>query len=201
MSPKTFIFIGRSGCGKGTQAKVLHKQIEEMDPDKKKILYLETGPRFREFIKGDSFSSKLSLDVANTTARQPDFLAVWTWANAFIEELTEDEHLIIDGTPRALLEAKAFDTAMSFYKRDNPIVIYVDVSREWSKERLLKRHEIEGRSDDKLALIEQRLNWFDEEIYPTVLYFKDHPGYKFIHVNGEQPVEKVSHDILSQLSW
>jgi adenylate kinase len=201
MAPKTFIFIGRSGCGKGTQAKILHQQIEQMDGDKKKIMYLETGPRFREFIKGDTYSNKLAAEIANTTARQPDFLAVWTWANVFIEELTGEEHLIIDGTPRALLEAKAFNTAVTFYKRTNPVVIYVDVSRAWSKERLLARHETEGRSDDQLAIIEQRLNWFDEEIYPAVQYFEHHPGYKFIHVNGEQTVEKVSHDILSQLNW
>ena len=201
MKPKTFIFIGRSGCGKGTQAKFLHHHIEQMDPEKRKIMYLETGPRFREFIKGNSYSSKLSLEIANTTARQPDFLAVWTWANVFIEELTGEEHLIIDGTPRALMEARALDTAMTFYKRMTPVVIYVDVSREWSKARLLKRHEIEGRSDDQTAIIDQRLNWFDEEIYPAVQYYEHHPGYKFIHVNGEQEIEKVTRDILSQLNW
>ncbi len=201
MSPKTFIFIGRSGCGKGTQAKVLHEQIERIDPEKRNIMYLETGPRFREFIKGEKYSNRLSAEIASTTARQPDFLAVWTWANVFIEELTGEEHLIVDGTPRALLEAKAFDSAMTFYKREKPVVVYVDVSRTWSKERLLARHETEGRSDDQLAIIEQRLNWFDEEIYPAVQYFKDHPGYRFLHINGEQTVEQVSKDILGQLSW
>jgi adenylate kinase family enzyme len=202
MSPKTFIFIGRSGCGKGTQAKLLKEYIEQADPDSKKIMYLETGPRFREFIKGQSFSGRLAAGVAALDGKQPDFLAVWNWAHVMIEEMTGQEHLIVDGTPRSYQEALVFDSAVSFYKRENPVVVYIDVSRDWSKQHLMARAKIEGREDDKnVELIEQRLTWFDTAIYPAVKYFETHPGYKFLHVNGEQSMEAVAHDIMTRLSW
>ena len=74
MSPQTFIFIGRSGCGKGTQADLLQKYIKTQDPGRE-IFYLETGSRFRDFIKGDSLSSKLSLDISHRSAPQPHFFS------------------------------------------------------------------------------------------------------------------------------
>ncbi len=202
MTPKTFIFIGRSGCGKGTQAKIIRQHIEAMDPDHRRVMYLETGERFREFIKGPSFSHRLAAEVASSGGRQPDFLAVWNWAHVLIEEMTGEEHLIVDGMPRAYEEALVFNTAITFYKRERPAVVFLDVSREWSETRLLERSRTEGRSDDaSLALIARRLKWFDTDVMPAVRYFQDHPGYNFVHVNGEQPIEQVAKDIMERLSW
>lgn len=202
MSPKTFIFIGRSGSGKGTQVKFVREAVEKTDPDKKQIMYLETGARFREFIKGSGYSNKLASRIAETGKRQPDFLAVWNWAHVLIEEMTGSEHLIVDGMPRSYEEALVFDSAITFYGREKPTVIYIDVSKEWSKERLKGRAVEEGRADDMDdESVERRLNWFDTDVYPAVKYFAAHPGYNFVHVNGEQTIEKVTNDILRQLCW
>ena len=201
MSPKTFIFIGRSGCGKGTQAKILMEHIAGMDSDAKKIMYLETGARFREFIKGTSYSSQRAAEIAREGGRQPDFLAVWNWAHVMIEEMTGDEHLVVDGMPRSYQEALVLDSAVSFYKREKPVVIFLDVSRDWSRKHLISRSKIEGRADDQLALIENRLNWFETDVLPAIKFFNQHPGYRFLHVSGEQPVEAVTADLMSQLNW
>lgn len=202
MFPKTFIFIGRSGCGKGTQVKILQDHLERLDPEKRKVLHLETGPRFREFIKGDKFSNKLAAHIAETDGRQPDFLAVWNWARVIIDELTGEEHIIFDGTPRSYREALVLDSALTFYKRQRPVVIYLDVSREWSKQHLLARAKKEGRADDSSEeLIEQRLTWFEEAIYPAVEFFKENKGYQFLHIKGEQSVEDVAKDIASSINW
>jgi adenylate kinase family enzyme len=201
MAPKTFIFIGRSGCGKGTQAKLLREQLEAKDPHKQKIIYLETGPRFRDFIKGNGYSNELAAKIAESGERQPDFLAVWNWSHVLIEDLTGKEHLIIDGMPRSYEEALIFNTAMTFYQRLKPVVIYIDVSRGWSRKRLLARAGIEKREDDIADVIEKRLAWFERDVMPAVDFFDRHPGYQFIHVNGEQPIEKVAKDIMSRLSW
>ena len=56
----TVIFIGRSGCGKGTQADLLKNYISSHDDKDRQILYVESGEGFRQFIRGESFSSKLS---------------------------------------------------------------------------------------------------------------------------------------------
>ena len=202
MQPKTFIFIGRSGCGKGTQAKILREQIEKTDKEKRKIMYMETGPRFRDFIKLPGYTNKLAAHVADMGGRQPDFLAVWNWAHVLIEEMTGEEHLIVDGMPRSYEEALVFDSAITFYGRAKPTVIYIDVSRDWSKKHLFTRSKIEGRADDSsLELIERRLAWFDTDVLPTLAYFEKNPGYNFIHVNGEQTIDQVTEVILKGLSW
>lgn len=194
----TVIFIGRSGCGKGTQASLLKNRIAEHDHEKRKILYLESGSLFREFIKGDSFSSKLSKKAYEEDTRQPDFLAVRLWGNALVEELERDMHLVFDGVARAEPEAKLITTALEFYGRERATVIYLDVSRRWSEERLLSR----GRVDDlSLEKIDKRLDWFEKDVLPAIEYFKNNPFYKFIEVDGEQSIEEVHRDIVAKYEY
>ena len=105
MNPQTFIFIGRSGCGKGTQADLLQQKLREKTPETP-IFYLETGERFREYIQSETYSSNLSKDVMEKGGLQPEFLAVWNWSSLFVEKMQGNEHLVLDGTPRKLDEAE-----------------------------------------------------------------------------------------------
>ncbi len=195
MDLKTFIFIGSSGCGKGTQAELISKKLITESPDTP-IYHLESGARFREFIKGDTHSSKLSKEIYESDVRQPDFLAVWNWSHLFVDALTGKEHLIIDGTPRSLFEAKMLDSALDFYQYKNPVVVYINVSKEWSRAHLLNR----GRSDDAtLSKINKRLAWFDTDVIPAIEYYRTRDDYHFIEVNGEQSIEKVHEDIVTNL--
>ncbi len=195
MVPLTFIFIGRSGCGKGTQSDLLHKYIDEHDKDGHLIFYLETGARFREFIEKDNFTAKLAKKVAEKGGRQPDFLAVWIWSNIVVENFTDNEHLIIDGTPRSLSEAKVLESFLKFYNRVTPTIIYLNVGRKWSEAHLQRR----GRADDiNLDEVKRRLDWFDKDVLPALEYFKNNAEYRFIEINGEQPKEKVQYNIIEK---
>ncbi len=196
MSPQTFIFIGRSGCGKGTQAELLQKLLKEKDPNGQ-IFYLETGEKFREFIKGEKYSNKLSSGVYKSGERQPDFIAVHIWSHMLLENFTGHEHAFFDGITRSLPEAMMFTTAMDFYDR-HVTVIYMNVSREWSEERLLAR----GRLDDKTKEdIVKRLDWFDKDSNPAVEYFNVHPRYTLLDINGEQTIPEVHAEIVKKLNW
>jgi adenylate kinase family enzyme len=189
----TVIFIGRSGCGKGTQADLLKDRIHKFDHEKRQILYIETGKDFRDFIKENGYSSSLSREIYERDERQPDFLGAYMWSNTLIKELEGDMHLVFDGVGRSKNEAAMLETALKFYKRDNPTVIYMNVSRKWSEERLLARH----RADDaNLSKIDKRLDWFDRDTLPSIEFFKSNPYFRFIEVNGEQPIEKVQADII-----
>lgn len=191
----TVIFIGRSGCGKGTQAELLKDRIHKQDHEKRQILYIETGAKFREFIRGDGYSSKLSNKVYELDERQPDFLACLMWGGMLVEELGPDMHLVFDGAPRAHSEAVLLTTALEFYKREKPTVIYLDVSRKWSEERLLSR----GRQDDSnLSKINKRLDWFELDTWPALEYFKTNSLYRYIEVNGEQSIEDVHREIVTK---
>ncbi len=106
-NPQTFIFIGRSGCGKGTQADLLKEYLEKNRSNS--VFYLESGARFREFISQNSFTANLSREIMKSGGLQPAFLAIHIWSHIMIEQMNEGKHLIIDGTPRLLDEAKILD--------------------------------------------------------------------------------------------
>ena len=196
MFPQTFIFIGRSGCGKGTQAELLKKLLQEKDPQGE-IFYLETGPKFREFITGEKYSNRLADKIYKSGERQPDFLAVHMWSHELLSDFKGTEHAFFDGICRSLPEAMAFTTALEFYSR-KATMIYLNVSREWSEARLLSR----GREDDKsFDEIKRRLDWFDKDTAPAIEYFNVHKQYELMEVNGEQTIEEVHREIIQKLNW
>jgi adenylate kinase family enzyme len=194
-SPKTFIFIGRSGSGKGTQIELLKKYLEEKDPGHSSV-HIETGGRFRSFIALDSYASRLSRETMEKGELQPEFLAVLMWSEEMISKINGNEHLFIDGAPRRLREAMVLDTALSFFKREHPVVVHLNVSNEWSRERLRGR----GRHDDiSEEEVNRRLAWFDTEVKPTIKWLEDSPNYKVIDINGEQTVEAVHEEIIRKV--
>jgi len=193
-TPQTFIFFGRSGSGKGTQAELLIKYLKENDSEHS-VLYVETGQRIREFIKGGTHSVKLVSEIVNKGGLLPAFLPIWLWAGFFIENVKGDEHIVLDGLSRRVAEAPVLASALEFYGFKNPQVIVINVSKPWAKERLLSRR----RSDDTDEKIDLRLSWFDEQVLPAVELFRQNPAYSVFDINGEQPIEKVFADILSKL--
>jgi len=196
MNPQTIIFIGRSGCGKGTQAKLLIDYLKTRSPEWG-LYYLESGAVFRRFIDGTSYAATLAKKIYEAGGLQPEFLAVWVWANLFIENIKGEEHLVIDGTPRKRREAAVLDTAFTFYRRESPQIIHIDVSRSWSTARLTDRK----RPDDNPGDIDARLNWFESEVKPAIKFFRGNSYYKVHDINGEQPVEKVFEDLIASLGW
>ncbi len=189
----TFILIGRSGCGKGTQAKLLISYLKSNFGDDVPILHIETGARLREFIERDNFSSKKAKAVMEAKELQPSFVPNFIWSKALIDEMTGLEHLIIDGSPRKLVEAQIIDSALSFYDRKQPVVIHLNVSRDWSRDRLLTR----GRKDDDIVGIEKRLDWFDQEVAPVIEFFRNSGHFNYLEIDGEHSIGEVHNDILN----
>lgn len=194
-----YIFIGRSGCGKGTQVRGLIDYLQKNNPmivsGKERVLNTETGEYFREFINQSNYSSTLSKDLMDQALPQPSFLAVWIWARVLVEELTGNEHIVFDGTPRSLIEAEALDTALNFYGFKHRVVVHLDVSRDWAKGRLLSR----GRVDDNEADIDRRLDWFETDVKPALDYYADNPNYLYLKVDGEQSIDDVHSAIIGKL--
>jgi adenylate kinase len=192
MKLQTFIFVGRSGCGKGTQVVLLQEYMKKQD-QQRRIFYIETGERFRQFIKEHSLSSRLAAEIYKSGSRQPDFIAVWMWSHLLVERMTGEEHVIFDGTPRSLHEAQIIDTAITFYNRQRPHVIYLNISREASKARMIARRRMDDINEEE---IERRLNWFESDVIPAVEYFRKYSKYNFVELNGDQPVEAVQRELL-----
>lgn len=191
---KTFIFTGCSGVGKGTQADLLNKYLKKNNSEMP-VIYQETGSLFREFIKKDGYVYNLSRVIYEKGDRQPDFIAIFLWARFLMNNLKGNEHLIIDGSPRSLEEAKLLDTALTFYKRDPVYIVFLNGSRDWSTQLLTER----GRSDDTPDGINERLNWCDTDVVPAIDYYRNHPHHTFLDINAEQSVEEVHNEILEKI--
>ncbi len=196
MKVQTLILFGRSGSGKGTQADLLLKFITARDP-LRKALYIETGKRLREFATHDNYTASLTRERIDQGGLLPAFMPIWIWTNAFIENLTGEEHLILDGLSRQPHEAPILDSALTFYNRGYSKIIVINVSREWATERLRER----GRNDDNVDDIKRRVEWFDTHVVPALEYFRHNDRYTTININGEQSIEQVHQDIISALDW
>ncbi len=191
MHPSTIVFIGRSGCGKGTQANLIEEFLKKQDSDLS-VVHLETGKLFREFVEGATYSQEKSKNLYKSGSLQPEFLTVHLWGDFLIRNMRKDSHLIIDGTPRRQDEASVLHTAFEFYERQKPHIFFINVSREWSETRMIERK----RTDDTKQDIELRLNWFDKEVVPAIEYYKHNPFYNFHEINGERTIEEIHEDIV-----
>lgn len=190
---QAYIFIGRSGCGKGTQVSLLVEQLKKQGEN---IFNLETGSKFREFIKGSGYSNKLAKEVGERGGLQPEFLAVFMWAKAITDNLKEGDTMVLDGVARKILEAKLLDTVFEFLGYEKPTIVFMNVSRQWSEERLLGR----GRGDDAIQEIKNRMDWYDTDVEPVIEWYKNNPDYNFLDINGEQTIEEVHQEILTKIS-
>lgn len=198
----SYIFIGRSGCGKGTQVEKLAEYLTKKGEINAESPWLrvETGSIFRGFAERDNFTARMLKGAMERGERLPDNFAIWAWTGSLIERYTGKEHLFFDGCPRSLFEAQTLDLLLRFYSRSQVTVIYVDVSREESARRLVERGKETGRFDDQnLEEINKRLDWFDRDVLPAVEYYRNNPKYHFVEVDGGQTREKIHEDLVHML--
>ena len=194
MNSKAFLFFGRSGCGKGTQAKLLADFLKTKG---REVIYIETGSQFREFIKKENYSSELTKNILHDGGLIPVFLPIWIWTNILVNNFSGKEDLVLDGLCRRREESIALDSAFSFYKIKKPNVILMNVSKEWSFSRMMERK----RLDDSPEKIKNRLDWYEKSVMPSIDYFREKPGCNFIEINGEQSIENVHKDIIKALGF
>lgn len=193
MNQKTVIFIGRSGCGKGTQSDLL---IDYFKKENTETIYLSTGNEFRKLIaERDNFTSKKVNDIYEKGERHPDFLCVTILGNFFKNNFDSNKNMIMDGGLRSLNEALTVTDIFNFYEIDNIYVFYMDVSHEWSIDKMKSRK----RDDDSSDIFEAKKKWFETEVVPAINYLENNSKFKFHKINGEQAVEQVHSDIITCL--
>ncbi len=187
-----YIFYGKAGSGKGTQALELKKHLESLG---KKVLYIETGKLFREFVSSnDTFASKRTKDVIENGGLMPAFFPVYVWANQLIQNFNGTEEIILDGVARRVEEAPMIDSALDFFQIEKRFVFTIDISDETAIHRLQLRGQ--GRADDaSIDKIRERLGLYGEKTLPILNYFETNSKYNFVRVNGEPAPEEVFEQI------
>ena len=195
MKAQTFIFFGTVGSGKGTQAKLLMDLLKEKSG--LDCIYAGTGEGFRKMLENGGYTGGLIKDSMNKGELQPNFLTTSIFTDILISSLTGEKHLIADGYPRNVEQSESMEAMMTFYKREDLKIIYIEIGEEEAKKRMLLR----GRSDDTEEGIAKRLNEFKNKVIPSMNYFKDKDGYTIYTINGGQSVEDVQKDIIKALGY
>ena len=82
------------------------------------------------------------------------------------------ERVIFDGFPRTLAQAEALDRLLSETGTRLLGVVLVEVPEEELVRRILRRAELEGRSDDNEETVRRRLEVYREKTEPLVGYYE-----------------------------
>jgi adenylate kinase len=194
MKQQAFIWIGRSGCGKGTQAALLIETLKKLDTSRG-VRHIETGQEMRRFIQGDSATQRMAKGITESGGLQPEFIATYQWTHVLVNQFNATDHLVFDGSPRKINEAGTLDSIFAFYGIEKPWIIHLDVDLDEILTRLLKR----GRNDDTRESISRRLAWYETDVAPTVQFYRSNPNYRFLDINGVGSVEAIHADILKKL--
>lgn len=192
--PYTFIFVGRSGSGKGTQIKLLQEYIQKNVGGT--MLTLEMGVLFRSFFLEPGYFPAKVKESINSGKFQPDFITDALFVSNAMRVVDGTSHLFFDGYPRTVGQLKVIKELLVFSQYENPVVINVEVSRESVKSRMMSR----GRADDSESAIDSRLNEFERTVVPMLEVIKSDSTIKYIEVDGEPTIEEIHKDIINKLA-
>lgn len=173
------------------------ESLKKLDPARA-LLYIETGAELRRFNEGSTYTATLNKKIQDTGGLLPEFVPIYMWSNVLINRFTGAEHVVFDGTPRKVLEAQLIETVFPFYSL-KPHIIYLDVHHEESKKRLLLRGKTSGRKDDNEDAIERRKQAYEQDIHPTIEYFRKRSMVYFHDIDGIGTIEDVHARIVKAL--
>jgi adenylate kinase len=179
------VLLGAPGAGKGTQARMLGEKLG--------LPQVATGELFRHNMKNETELGILAKSYIDKGDLVPDDVTIAMVRN----RLTQADCLegaILDGFPRNLNQAEALDTMLAEQGHRVCAAPFIHVSQDDLVSRLLKRSEIEGRSDDNEETIRTRMNVYAEQTQPLLDYYRE-KGV-LVQINGEQSIEAVSQALL-----
>jgi adenylate kinase len=183
------IILGPPGAGKGTQASRI--------ADKLGIPAISTGDIFRANIKDET---ELGLQVKEILASGGYVSDEVT--NAIVEDRLAQEDcgkgFLLDGYPRTLAQVGALDDMLAMRGTALDRVLELTVDDEVVVGRLLKRAQVEGRSDDTEEVIRERMAIYHRETRPLSDTYRERG--LLVEVDGLGEVHEVTQRILTTLT-
>lgn len=185
--PLTIALLGRSGSGKGTQAKMLMARLENP-------LYIVTGNLLRELAAANTVAGCRVAAELRAGALPPYWLAYTLWQRELVEKLADsNQDVLFDGAPRRVKEAESLDEVFAWLERPPVIPVLIDITRDEAFGRLKGR----GREDDTDANINNRLSWYETDVLSAVRYYEKLG--RLVRVDGMPAPEKVFENLLAAL--
>ena len=182
---RRLLVLGPPGGGKGTQAKLVTRALG--------IPHVSTGDMLREALASGSELGNRASEYMEAGDLVPDDLVV-----ALVKERLSREDAaggyLLDGFPRNLRQAEILTEVIGADALRT--VFYLSVDDDEVVGRLLKRAEIEGRSDDNDETIRHRLEVFHAETEPLIAYYGD----RVRRVDGSGSIEDIYCRVATELA-
>lgn len=209
------IIFGAPGVGKGTQAKILSSKLG--------IPHISTGDILRDAVAEKTELGLKAKAIMDAGELVPDDIMI-----GIIRETLNQERcakgFILDGFPRNINQALVLDKLFTELKIEKIIILALEADDEEIISRLTNRwackecgqifntreladinncpncHATDSfyhRNDDREDVIRRRLSIFHSSTKPVLDYFEG--KRKILHIDGLQPVDEVTEQILKKL--
>lgn len=177
------IIFGPPGAGKGTQARLIatHKNLH----------HLSSGELSRQMVNDKKLGGKIK-HWMETGQLIPNHIIIDV-VEKYIDKNNTKAGFIFDGYPRNLGQAKELDRFAKKYNTKIDLVINLRLDESEALNRILKRGENSGRSDDNLITTQTRLKVYKKLTEPLLDYY--HGQGKLKEVDGKQTIKKISQEI------
>lgn len=209
------ILLGPPGAGKGTQAETIVNEF--------KIPHVSTGDMFRKNIKEETELGKRVKEFLDKGALVPDELTIEIVKDRLLQDDCKNGFLL-DGFPRTIEQANALDKVLGDMGQKLDSVVNIQVDSKLLVDRAVGRRickdcgqtyhiiynkpkkegicdkcggELYQRKDDTEETVANRINVYQEQTKPLIEYYTK-KGI-ILNINGEQPIDKVGSDIISNL--
>lgn len=174
------VIFGPPGSGKGTQS----QRIKE----KYNLAHISTGEMLRDRIERGTELGKLADSYISKGNLVPDDVII----SMLEKEMDKPEAahgVILDGFPRTVPQAEALAEMLKRRGSEIQHVIGLEVPDELVTERLLKRGEESGRSDDNSEAIKHRLDVYHKTTVPVRDYYSRKGLYR--PIDGSKEIDEI----------
>ena len=157
------VFLGPPGAGKGTQTSRLVQYLN--------VPQLSTGEMLREAIQEGTSVGIMAAQYMDKGQLVPD-PTVMKIVEDRLEKPDSANGCLFDGFPRTTVQAKALDELLLKKGQKLDVAIELYGNEPELVNRMLKRATQQGRSDDNLTTIEQRMEVYRRQTSPLVNYYQ-----------------------------
>jgi adenylate kinase len=180
------IFSGPQGVGKGTQAKIIAHYFA--------IAHISTGDLFREYMTKDTPLARKIQTIIN----RGEFVNDEITNDVVRQRLTEADAqpgFILDGYPRNVGQVRFLDEYLASIRGQIDRVFSLVASKEHLIQRINKRAQEEGRSDDTETAIVKRLEEFERQTKPVIDVYAQRNLVSTVNASGN--VDDISKTLVA----
>lgn len=175
MTATRLLLLGPPGAGKGTQAKIL---VEKLGAPQ-----ISTGDMLRAAVAAASDLGKLAQAYMERGDLVPDEVVIGV-ARERLSKPDCEKGFILDGFPRTRAQAEALDEMLSEMGASLEVCVSLQVSEDELVARLLKRAELEDRSDDDEETVRNRMQVYRNQTEPLAGYYREKSVLREVDGNG-----------------